>query len=88
VYDSGPDVKAAEHMFNDRTGIYGATVLLLFSAKASIAADDPRPTPTTRGKNHLQLAGHGFRIYISINPSPCNKTIWPNGPDRSQSLKY
>jgi len=50
VYDSGPDDKAEEHLFNDRTGIYGATYYYYIQAKASIAADDPMADPTTRGK--------------------------------------
>jgi len=50
IYDSGPEDKAEEHLFQDRSGIYGALYYYYIQAKARIAADDPLADPTSRGK--------------------------------------
>jgi hypothetical protein len=50
IYDSGSEDKAEQHLFNDRTGIYGALYYYYIQAKSRIAPDDPLADPTSRGK--------------------------------------
>jgi len=50
VYDSSPEDKAEQHLFRDRTGIYGALYFYYLQTKARIAPDDALADPTSRGK--------------------------------------
>lgn len=50
VYDSGPEDKTEEHLFSDRSGIYGALYYYYIQTKARIEPDDPLADPASRGK--------------------------------------
>lgn len=73
VYDSGPEDKAAEHLFVDKKVLIGAQYYYYVQSKARIAADDPLADPLSRGRIH----------YSSRVMEPT--TNWINPPHFSQS---
>lgn len=67
VYSSGPDDKAAEHLYVDKDVLIGAQYYYYIQAKARIAEDDPNADPTTRGK--IIYSGRALHPNVSwINP--------------------
>ena len=73
IYTSGPDDKAAEHLYVDKEVLIGAQYYYYVQSRAQIAADDPLADPLSRGRI----------IYSSRVMQPT--ITWINPPHFSQN---